>query len=112
MTDELSIGLTKLLREAQTAEDVDFLREGMRVFSEAVMEREVTRHVGAERHARTAAGRGRSPRRPSLPALAGARSPREGRSRGVAAHLRADGRWPARPCGAHTSGRCAPLTAP
>ncbi len=53
MTDQLSIGLTKLLRKAQMAEDVDFLREGMRVFSEAVMEREVTQHVGAERHART-----------------------------------------------------------
>ncbi len=54
MTEALSIGLTKLLRKAQMAEDVDFLREGMRVFSEAVMELEVTAHVGAERHARTA----------------------------------------------------------
>ena len=53
MTDPLSIGLTKLLRKAQMAGDVDFLREGMRVFSEAVMELEVTQHVGAERHART-----------------------------------------------------------
>ena len=54
MTDSLSIGLTQLLRKAQMADDVDFLREGMRVFSEAVMELEVTQHVGAERHARTA----------------------------------------------------------
>ncbi len=54
MTDTLSIGLTKLLRKAQMAADADFLREGMRVFSEAVMELEVTQHVGAERHARTA----------------------------------------------------------
>jgi len=54
MTDTLSIGLTKLLRKAQMADDVDFLREGVRVFSEAVMELEVTAHVGAERHARTA----------------------------------------------------------
>jgi transposase-like protein len=54
MTDALSIGLTKLLRKAQMADDVDFLREGMRVFSEAVMELEVTQQVGAERHARTA----------------------------------------------------------
>jgi putative transposase len=53
MTDTLSIGLTKLLRKAQMADDVDFLREGLRVFSEAVMELEVTQHVGAERHART-----------------------------------------------------------
>jgi transposase-like protein len=53
MTDELSIGLTKLLRKAQMADDVDFLREGMRVFSQALMELEVTQHVGAERHMRT-----------------------------------------------------------
>ena len=58
MTDQLSIWLTKLLRKAQMADDVDFLREGMRVFSEAVMELEVTQHVGAERHARTAARTG------------------------------------------------------
>ncbi len=53
MTDPLSIGLTKLLHKAQLADDVDFLREGVRVFSEAVMELEVTQHIGAERHART-----------------------------------------------------------
>ncbi len=49
MTDTLSIGLTKLLRTAQLAADVDCLREGMRVFSQALMELEVTQHVGAER---------------------------------------------------------------
>jgi putative transposase len=54
MTDELSIGLMKLLRKAQMADDADFLREGVQVFSEALMELEVTAHVGAERHARTA----------------------------------------------------------
>ena len=53
MTDELSIGLTKLLRKAAMAHDADFLREGVRVFSQALMELEVTQHVGAERHART-----------------------------------------------------------
>jgi len=58
MTDPLSIGLTKLLRKAQMEADVDFLREGMRVFSEAVMELEVTQHIGAERHARTEARTG------------------------------------------------------
>ncbi len=57
MTDQLSIGLTKLLRKAQMADDVDFLREGMRVFSEAVMELEVRQHVGAERHAHPGAHR-------------------------------------------------------
>ena len=54
MTDALRIGLTELLRKAQMHEDADFLREGMRVFAEAVMALEVTQHVGAERHARTA----------------------------------------------------------
>jgi putative transposase len=53
MTDALSIGLTKLLRKAELDGDVDFLREGVRVFSQALMELEVTAHVGAERHART-----------------------------------------------------------
>ena len=46
MTDALRIGLTELLRKAQMHEDADFLREGMRVFAEAVMELEVTQHRG------------------------------------------------------------------
>ncbi len=54
MTDTLRVGLTELLRKAQMQEDADFLREGMRVFAEAVMELEVTQHLGAERHVRTA----------------------------------------------------------
>ena len=58
MTDALRIGLTELLRKAQMHEDADFLREGMRVFAEAVMELEVTQHVGAERHARPASRTG------------------------------------------------------
>jgi transposase-like protein len=53
MADALSIGRTKLLRKAAMDGDVDFLREGVRVFSQALMELEVTQHVGAERHART-----------------------------------------------------------
>jgi putative transposase len=59
MTDALSIGLTKLLRKAAMEHDVDFLREGVRVFSQALMELEVTAHVGAERHARTPERTGR-----------------------------------------------------
>ena len=54
MADELRMALDTLLRKAQVDGDVDFLREGMRVLSEALMELEVTRHVGAERHERTA----------------------------------------------------------
>lgn len=53
MTDTLRIALSDLLRKAQIEEDTDFLREGMRVFAQAVMELEVTQHVGAERYART-----------------------------------------------------------
>src|SRR5260370_645605 len=53
MTDELSMALEELLRKAQLSEDVDFLREGVRVFSQALMELEVTQHVGAGRHERT-----------------------------------------------------------
>lgn len=53
MTDDVSIGLMTLLRKAAMDCDVDFLREGVRVFSQALMELEVTAHIGAERHART-----------------------------------------------------------
>jgi putative transposase len=53
VTDALSIGLTTLLRKAAMDGDVDFLREGVRVVSQALMGLEVTAHVGAERHART-----------------------------------------------------------
>jgi putative transposase len=54
MADEMRMALERLLRKADLERDVDFLREGARVFSEALMELEVTRHVGAERHERTA----------------------------------------------------------
>ncbi|MBF6558522.1 MAG: IS256 family transposase [Acidimicrobiales bacterium] len=53
MADEMSMALEELLRKAQLAQEVDFLREGVRVLSEAVMELEVTQHVGAKRHERT-----------------------------------------------------------
>jgi len=54
MADEMRMALETLLRKADVEGDVDFLREGARVFSEALMELEVTRHIGAERHERTA----------------------------------------------------------
>jgi putative transposase len=53
MADEMRMALETLLRKAHGEDDVDFLREGARVFGEALMELEVTRHVGAERHERT-----------------------------------------------------------
>jgi transposase-like protein len=46
------MALTELLRKAQLDQDADFLREGVRVLSQALMDVEVTQHVGAERHER------------------------------------------------------------
>src|ERR687893_2724559 len=54
MADEMRMALETLLRKAQMEHDEDFLRDGLRALSEALMELEVTRHVGAERHERTA----------------------------------------------------------
>ncbi len=53
MADELRIGLAELLRKAQMEHDADFLREGVRVLAQALMEMEVEQHVGAGRHERT-----------------------------------------------------------
>jgi putative transposase len=53
MADDLRMALQDVLRKAQLEGDVDFLREGARVLAQALMELEVTEHVGAERHART-----------------------------------------------------------
>ena len=58
MADEWSMALETLLRKAQLEPDTDFLREGVRVLSQAVMELEVRQHVGAERHERTEARTG------------------------------------------------------
>ncbi len=53
MADEMRVGLLELLRKAQIEGDSDFLREGVRVLSQAFMEMEVEQHVGASRHERT-----------------------------------------------------------
>jgi putative transposase len=53
MADDLRMGLEALLRKAALEDDVDFLREGVRVLSQALLELEVTQQVGAERHERT-----------------------------------------------------------
>lgn len=53
MADEYRMALTELLRKAQMDGDVDFLKEGVRVLSQAVMEMEVSRQLGAERYERT-----------------------------------------------------------
>ena len=54
MADELRIGLAGLLPKAQMEHDADFLKEGVRVLSQALMEMEVEEHVGAARHERSA----------------------------------------------------------
>jgi putative transposase len=54
MADELRIGLAGLLRKAQMEHDADFLKEGVRVLSEALMEMEVEQHIGAARYERSA----------------------------------------------------------
>jgi transposase-like protein len=54
LADEMTMALETLLRKAQLLEhDADFLRDGLRALSEALIEPEVARYVGAERHERT-----------------------------------------------------------
>jgi putative transposase len=53
MADTWSMALEGLLRKADLDPDLDFLREGVRVLSQALMELEVRQQVGAERHERT-----------------------------------------------------------
>jgi transposase-like protein len=54
MADSVSLALMELVRKAEVNGDVDFLREGVRVLSQALMEVEVSQHLGAERYERTA----------------------------------------------------------
>lgn len=53
VAEDLRMALVQLLRKAELDRDTDFLRDGVRVLSHALMELEVTEHVGAERHERT-----------------------------------------------------------
>ena len=52
MADELRMALAEVLRKAGV-EDADFLRDGMRVLAQELMEIELEQHVGAARHERT-----------------------------------------------------------
>ena len=54
MADELRIGLKELLSKAHMEHDADFLKEGVRALSQALMEMEVEEHIGAGRYERTA----------------------------------------------------------
>jgi transposase-like protein len=58
MADELRIELTKLLRKAHIEGDAEFLKEGVRALSQALMEMEVEEHIGATRHERTPGRKG------------------------------------------------------
>ena len=53
MADDLRMALEELLRKAQVERDAEFLREGVRVLSQALMDLDVTQHVGAARYERT-----------------------------------------------------------
>jgi len=54
MADELRMALGELLRKAEMEKDADFLRDGVRVLSQALMDLEVSQHVGAGKYERTA----------------------------------------------------------
>lgn len=53
MAEDLMMALDDLLRKAQLDRNADFLREGAQVRAQALMELEVSQHVGAGRHERT-----------------------------------------------------------
>src|SRR5438477_465010 len=53
MADTVSMALGELVRKAEQQGDVDFLREGVRVLSQALMEVEVSQQLGAERYERS-----------------------------------------------------------
>jgi putative transposase len=53
MADTLSMALAELLRKAEAEPDLDTLREGVRVLTQAIMEVEVAQHLGAERYERS-----------------------------------------------------------
>jgi putative transposase len=52
MADELRMAVAEVLRKAGVEQD-DWLREGVRVMAQALMEMELEQHLGAERHERT-----------------------------------------------------------
>ena len=52
MADELRMALAEVLRKAGV-EEADFLREGVRVLAQELMEMELAEHIGAERYERT-----------------------------------------------------------
>src|SRR5690348_11982939 len=53
MADTVSMALAELVRKAELNGDVDFLREGVRVLSQALMEVEVSQRLGGEGYERS-----------------------------------------------------------
>lgn len=53
MADDLRMALMELIRKAGMEKDPSFLRDGVRVLSQALMELEVDQHLGAEKYERT-----------------------------------------------------------
>jgi putative transposase len=53
MAETVSMALADLVRTAEEHGDVDFLREGVRVLTQALMEIEVSQQLGAERYERS-----------------------------------------------------------
>ena len=53
MADKVSMALAELVRKAEADGDVDFLKERVRVLSQALLEVEVAQHIGAERYERS-----------------------------------------------------------
>jgi transposase-like protein len=51
---ELSVTLAEYLRKIDVDLDGDFLREGMRLLAQLIMEGEVSEQIGATKHQRTA----------------------------------------------------------
>src|SRR5215204_7335387 len=53
MADELRMALLDLLRKAELESTADFLREGVKLLAQELMEAEVSQHLGAEKHERS-----------------------------------------------------------
>jgi len=53
MADDLRMALTNLLCKAKMAGDVDFLRDGVRILGQTLMDLEVSQHLQAEKNERT-----------------------------------------------------------
>lgn len=53
MADDLRMALTNLLRKAEMEGDVDFLRDGVRILGQSLMDLEVSQHLRAEKNERT-----------------------------------------------------------